>query len=75
YLGMNGNMQTKPQMEHKMMMVTANGLNVRAKASKDSSKLGILPKGTKITVLSKEGNWSKISFNGKTGYVSSHYLK
>ncbi|MGL5416455.1 MAG: SH3 domain-containing protein [Clostridium sp.] len=76
YLSMNQMMgQAKPQMQNKMMTVTANGLNVRAKASMNSSKLGILPKGTKITVLAKEGNWSKISFNGKTGYVSSQYLK
>ena len=56
-------------------IVTANGLNVRAKASMNGAKLGVLPKGAKVNVLGQEGNWSKIMFNGKTAFVSTQYLK
>lgn len=56
-------------------VVTANGLNVRAKASINSSRLGILPKGSKVEVIGQEGNWSKIMYNGKVAFVSATYLK
>ena len=67
--------QAKPQsVSPKAKVVTANGLNVRAKASVNSSRLGILPKGSKVEVIGQEGNWSKIMYNGKVAYVASSYL-
>ena len=67
--------QAKPQgTSQKAKVVTANGLNVRAKASVNSSRLGILPKGSKVEVIGQEGNWSKIMYNGKVAYVASSYL-
>jgi uncharacterized protein YraI len=45
--------------------------NVRAKATASSKKLGRLKKGSVVTVKSiKYGRWAKISFKGKTGWVS-----
>ena len=68
--------QVKPQgTSKKEKVVIANGLNVRAKASVNSSKLGILPKGSKIEVMGQQGNWAKIMYNGKTAFVSMTYLK
>ncbi|WP_055072041.1 SH3 domain-containing protein [Clostridium massiliamazoniense] len=68
--------QAKPQgTSQKAKVVTANGLNVRAKASVNSSRLGILPKGSKVEVIGQEGNWSKIMYNGKVAFVSATYLK
>ena len=68
--------QVKPQgTSKKEKVVIANGLNVRAKASVSSSRLGILPKGSKIEVMGQQGNWAKIMYNGKTAFVSMTYLK
>ena len=64
-----------PKAKVTTKMVTAKGLNVRAKASMNGAKLGVLPKGAKVNVIGQEGNWSKIMFNGKTAFVSSQYLK
>ena len=33
-----------------------------------------LNKGNKVEYISSSGNWSKIMYNGKTGYMSSQYL-
>jgi uncharacterized protein YgiM (DUF1202 family) len=33
-----------------------------------------VPKGTKVTVLSHEGAWLKISYNGQDGYVFGNYM-
>ena len=45
--------------------------NVRAKATASSKKLSRLKKGSVVTVKSiKYGRWAKISFKGKTGWVS-----
>ncbi|MED3652199.1 SH3 domain-containing protein [Heyndrickxia sporothermodurans] len=49
-------------------------LNMRNKASTSGAIVAKLKKGTKVTVLSESNGWSKITANGKTGYVSSKYL-
>ena len=53
----------------------STSVNVRAKATKNSTLLGTLKKGASVTVLGKEGSWTKISFKGKTAYVFSKYVK
>ena len=54
--------------------VIATTLNVRSGAGTSYSVLGSLSKGTKVEVISTTNGWSKISYNGSTGYVSSQYL-
>lgn len=55
--------------------VTSNGsLNLRAKASTNSSVLARLPSGTKVLVLDDSGDWYKVAYNGMIGYVSDDYL-
>jgi len=44
-------------------------LNMRASASASASRIARLSSGTRVTVLASEGDWYKISWNGKTGYV------
>ncbi|MBO1265953.1 SH3 domain-containing protein [Proteiniclasticum sp. SCR006] len=52
---------------------TAN-LNFRSASSITSSVLSVIPKGTKLTVQSVSGTWAKVTYGGKTGYVSTNYL-
>ena len=51
------------------------GLNVRSGAGTSYSKIGTLYAGAKATALGSSNGWTKINYNGKTGYVSSTYLK
>lgn len=53
-------------------MTTTTGANVRAGTSTKTRILKTLKKGTKVTVTSTSGGWSKISTGG---YVSSKLLK
>ena len=53
----------------------STSLNVREGAGTSYAVKGSLPKGKRVIVLSKSGDWSRILYNGtKTGYVSSGYL-
>ena len=49
--------------------------NVREEASSKSKLLGTVKKGTKYTVLGTSGDWVKIRYNGKEGYVYKTYVK
>ncbi|GKU82237.1 SH3 domain-containing protein [Niallia sp. NCCP-28] len=49
-------------------------LNMRKAPSTSAAIIATLKKEAEVTVLSVENGWSKISANGKTGYVSSAYL-
>ena len=50
-------------------------VNIRAKATKSSKLLGTAKNGEKFTVTGKSGNWIKIDYKGKTGYVYKKYIK
>ena len=54
--------------------VTASALNVRSGPGTNYASLGLLRRGTSVTVESVSGGWAQISFNGKTAYVSAEYV-
>lgn len=49
--------------------------NVRAKASTDAEILGKVDIGVKLKKLGTSGEWTKVKFQGKTGYIKSDLLK
>lgn len=49
--------------------------NVRAKATQNSKLLGTAKKGETYTVLGTSGNWVKIDYNGKDGFVFNRYIR
>lgn len=53
---------------------TTEELNVRTGAGTNFDKVGMLPKGSEVTVLREENGWSVIEYNGSERYVSSLYL-
>lgn len=54
--------------------VNTTSLNFRSGPSTSYSVIGKLSSGTKVEVISTSNGWSKIKYDGKTGYVSSKYL-
>ncbi len=54
---------------------STTGLNVRSGPSTSYTILGRLDYKEKVTVLSTSNGWSKIKYNGSTGYVSDSYLQ
>lgn len=55
--------------------IAKTDLNVRTSAGSRSPAIYTLPKGSEVEVLLKEKSWYKIRYQGRTGYVSSKYLK
>lgn len=51
-------------------------INVRKSASTSSDKLGVCYAGEKLEVVTKQGDgWTKVKYNGKTGFVKSEFLE
>lgn len=55
-------------------VVTGGALNLRETPSLQAKVIRQYPTGTWMTVLSEEGEWSKVEVGGSTGYVMSKYL-
>ena len=54
--------------------VTGYMVRLRESASEKARVLDAYPKGTQIKVLKKEGDWSKVSVRGKTGYMQNSFI-
>ena len=56
--------------------VTArSGLNVRSGPSTGYGKLTAIPYGVSVPVYETSGGWAKVSYGGRTGWVSAEYLR
>lgn len=51
-----------------------SGLNLRTEPVIGAPVLGVLPNGTKVTVIGVAGDWYKVVAEGETGFVHSNYL-
>ena len=61
--------------EVKETVYATAGVNIRAKASADADKIGTLAAGGSITRTGKTSSgWSRVDYNGQTGYIKSDYL-
>lgn len=49
-------------------------LNLRSGPSTQNTRLAAIPGGTVLTVEGSENGWYKVTYNGKTGYVSASYV-
>ena len=57
------------------MEVTGNSVNVRTGPSTSYKSIMKLNKGDKVEYISSSGNWSKVRYNEKEGYISNTYIK
>ena len=54
---------------------TTATVNVRSGAGTNYKVVTCVSKGKAVTTYGTSGNWTKVTANGKTGYISSKYLK
>ncbi|HRH93727.1 MAG TPA: SH3 domain-containing protein, partial [Candidatus Peribacteria bacterium] len=66
--------EEKKQFEGKYFVDFAF-LNMRKDPSSQSEKIAEIPGQAILTPLSMNGEWARVSYGGKEGYVSSQYLK
>ena len=52
---------------------TTTNVNLRSGNDTSYSKLAVVPKGTAVTVTEIKNNWGKLSYGGKTGWISLQY--
>jgi uncharacterized protein YgiM (DUF1202 family) len=55
-------------------VTTAAGVNLRKSGSSSSKVLATAPVGANITILKIGSKWSKLIYNGKTGYMYNKYI-
>ena len=58
----------------KTMYANSATVNVRKEASKEAEIVEQIKLNTEVSVLSEENGWSKITVNGKEGYIASNLL-
>ena len=56
------------------MLTTKTSCNMRAGAGMRYKKIEHLNKDVKVTRLGQAGNWIKVKYNGKTGYIHKKRL-
>jgi 3D (Asp-Asp-Asp) domain-containing protein len=59
----------------KSVKSTVDSLVIRQKATTSSKKLGLLYKNQTLSYKAKTGNWYKVSYKGKTAYLSASNTK
>ena len=65
----------KERMEQELTMANVqNALNIRAKASEDSDKVGYLYKDCGGTILARENGWTKVKSGNVIGWAKDEYL-
>lgn len=72
-IGMSGDDNTG-ETQYARVTTESGGLNLRKSASKNASILTTIPRNTVIPVLNRGLSWSKVTYNGKTGYVMNDFL-
>ena len=55
--------------------ITTVRVHFRTEAGTNYSSMGILDKGVKVSYISESGNWTKVEYDSKTGYICSDYLE
>ena len=55
--------------------ITTANLNLRKSSNTTSATLLVIQKNATLAVTETNGKWNKVSFKGKTGWVSGAYLK
>lgn len=53
---------------------TTAALNLRSGPGTGYSVIAVMPKGTRVTVLSVSGSWAKVIYGSKEGYAHTSYM-
>lgn len=64
---------TSPSSSTEVRYTTVN-LNLRTGPGTGYAIVLVIPKGSSVNVLSISSGWAKVSYSGRTGYVSAAYL-
>lgn len=74
YLEVVTDESTGEQTEIVGRITATTNVNVRSEASQESQKIGSAQAGTSYNLLEDQGEWYKIDYNGKTGFVKAEFF-
>jgi uncharacterized protein YraI len=57
-----------------MYVNSSNGLNLREGPGTGYKTIANIPNGSRVDVISTQGDWVKVEYDGKEGYVSRQYI-
>lgn len=63
------------EVSYKAIVRAEPHLNIRQGAGLEYSKIGQIPNGEKIDVTAECNGWAKVTYSGKTGWVSMEYIE
>ena len=66
--------ETEATTAEPKVMYTKENLTMRAAASKDAEKLGVVPINTAVSVLDDTESYFQVEYDGKTGFILGSYL-
>ena len=70
----SANYLTYDEVQTEMQYVVCRALNVRKGPGTKNARVGILYRGDAVQVLSVDGGWARIAYDGGIAYVSASYL-
>lgn len=73
--GISATLLIKKHTLPKTTYTTTTNLNLRNTNTTKGKILVTIPKGKLVAYISKSGNWFKVTYAGKTGWVSADYIK
>jgi hypothetical protein len=62
---------TKKEKSNKECIILKANLKIRNKPDLNASFKKVVPRGTKLEILEKQDDWSKITYKGITGWINS----
>lgn len=62
-------------MAQRTGIVTAGTLNIRPEPSTRRPPVGSVRRGDRLPILALQGNWYRVPWNGREGYVHADYLR
>ena len=65
--------QTSAQPVVEKVRITVDSLNIRSQASTDSEPIGSAVMNQEFEVISQNGEWIEIEFDGKRGFIHSEF--
>ncbi len=66
--------ETNKEPLNKTAYISTSGINFREEPDTDSEIIKVFNQNTKITVLEENGEWDKIKYDDKEGYVLKSYV-
>lgn len=67
--------EEKGQESGTYVTIQVDVLNVRSAASQESEALGIVNEGETFPIISQDGEWIEIDYNGNNGFVKKEFVE